>query len=90
MSHRVQFVYVLLYELLKQHLPLISQSSEKHFSITNTIHLRSQYAVSYTHLDVYKRQVCVCVCVCVCAEDTVKQWEALSYTKDNTNQHKHV
>ena len=21
--------------------------------------------VSYTHLDVYKRQVCVCVCVCV-------------------------
>ena len=23
-------------------------------------------AVSYTHLDVYKRQVCVCVCVCVC------------------------
>ena len=22
--------------------------------------------VSYTHLDVYKRQVCVCVCVCVC------------------------
>ena len=23
-------------------------------------------AVSYTHLDVYKRQVCVCVCVCTC------------------------
>ena len=23
-------------------------------------------SVSYTHLDVYKRQVCVCVCVCVC------------------------
>ena len=22
-------------------------------------------SVSYTHLDVYKRQVCVCVCVCV-------------------------
>ena len=22
--------------------------------------------VSYTHLDVYKRQVCVCVCACVC------------------------
>ena len=21
-------------------------------------------SVSYTHLDVYKRQVCVCVCVC--------------------------
>ena len=24
--------------------------------------------VSYTHLDVYKRQVCVCVCVCVCVQ----------------------
>ena len=23
-------------------------------------------SVSYTHLDVYKRQVYVCVCVCVC------------------------
>ena len=23
-------------------------------------------AVSYTHLDVYKRQLLTCVCVCVC------------------------
>ena len=27
-------------------------------------------SVSYTHLDVYKRQVCVCVCVCVGARWT--------------------
>ena len=27
---------------------------------------RPVVSVSYTHLDVYKRQVCVCVCVCVC------------------------
>ena len=31
----------------------------------NIVQQTTPTTVSYTHLDVYKRQVCVCVCVCV-------------------------
>ena len=41
--------------------------------------------VSYTHLDVYKRQavltVCVCVCVCVCVLTYVKYGLNAEWTK---------
>ena len=42
-------------------------------------------AVSYTHLDVYKRQVCVCVCVCVfCFSMRLCVWigEHILYSSD--------
>ena len=42
------------------------------FNQTQRLQVFEHYApnaVSYTHLDVYKRQVCVCVCVCVCVKE---------------------
>ena len=51
------------------------------FAVFSFICSKVSNPVSYTHLDVYKRQVCVCVCVCVSSQFQIFAFIAI-YSED--------